>query len=321
VPTTQGAPDGPIAMVIESSEPYHPGGEPANVVDGDLNTFWNPNTVRYFNQWYITFELDQRYTVDGLKLRNYGDTTHDTTDFFLEASDDQVTWQMAGRGTGVAPGYRDWQSFGHLLATGKYLRFTVTNTETGWQPYINEITFTGYPAPPTTLPPPPPTTLPPPPPTTLPPAPTTQAVPENRLLPSIKIRTEHIQWKQGSFFGIGGSKKQDYTLILSRGPGTEEEFIYVQDGYPLDGLINVCDLQYGSYDLDNGRKGVFFVYHDKSQKPYQKRFGLKANGIDQTILDAIDESIDSATFPGTSSSSSFWDFNWLFGDNLKDVDC
>ncbi|CAL4107097.1 unnamed protein product, partial [Meganyctiphanes norvegica] len=173
------------------------------------------------------------------------------------------------------------------------------------------------PPPPTTTPPPLPTTTPPPPPTTLPPAPTTEAVPENRLLPSIRIRSEHLEWKQGFW---GTKKQQDYNLVMARGPGQEEQFVYIQNNYPQDGLINVCDLQYGTYE-SNGRKGVFFVYHDKDQKPYQKRFSLNANGIDQEILDAINEDINSSTFPGTSTSSSFWSFSWLFGDYLKDVDC
>jgi len=108
--------------------------------------------------------------------------------------------------------------------------------------------------------------------------------------------------------------------VLARGPGLEREFVYIQHSYSQNGLINVCDLQYGTYET-NGQKGVFFVYHDKSQTPYQKRFGLKSKGIDQEILNAIDMDFNSGSFPGTSSSSSFWSFSWVWGDDLKDVDC
>jgi len=117
-----------------------------------------------------------------------------------------------------------------------------------------------------------------------------------------------------------------YTLVLARGYGNEEEFIYIQkekfgNGYNLDTLIDVCDLQYGTYELDNGRKGVFMVYHDTSLRPYQKRFKLHTDGITQDILDKTGQTIDSENFPGTSTSSSFWDFSWLTGNYLKNVDC
>ncbi|CAL4116369.1 unnamed protein product, partial [Meganyctiphanes norvegica] len=146
-------------------------------------------------------------------------------------------------------------------------------------------------------------------------------VPEDRLLPTIRIRREHIEWKQGSILGVGGDCSQDYTLVLAQEQGHKKEFVYIQKSYPHESLINMCDLQCGSYEITNGQMGVFFVYHDKSQKPSQNRFGLKANGIDNQILKAINEDIGSRSLPGYTVQSSLWHFNGLRTNYLHDYKC
>merc|ERR1719209_2834190 len=52
---------------------------------------------------------------------------------------------MGGSVNNVAAGTRIMQSFDGIAATGKYLRFTITGTWTGWQPYLREISFNGNP--------------------------------------------------------------------------------------------------------------------------------------------------------------------------------
>ena len=84
--------------------------------------------------------------MDGINLVQYGDVTHDITKFTLEASDDQITWRMGGSVDNVVAGTKELQSIHGLAATGKYLRFTITGTRTGWQPLPREISFRGRPA-------------------------------------------------------------------------------------------------------------------------------------------------------------------------------
>ena len=137
----------PSPAIISSSGSFDHGSGPDQIMDGNIETHWNPQIPngQNFNNWYITFELDQRYTVTNVKLRNFGNGSHDITSFKLEGSQDQVTWQKGGVVTDVATGTREWQSFGGFTATGKYLKFTVTQTKSGWQPLLRQIAFIGFP--------------------------------------------------------------------------------------------------------------------------------------------------------------------------------
>jgi len=147
-------------------------------------------------------------------------------------------------------------------------------------------------------------------------------IPEDHLLPTIKIRDEHVTYKQDSFMGIGGNEEQNYTLYLARGPGIELELVYIQHDYPQDALISVCDLQYGSYQPKMLTNAVFFIYHNKTQEPYQKHFQLKSKGVTRDIKDAICMDVNNDNFPGTSGGSSFWNYDWLYGYyNFKDIYC
>lgn len=77
-----------------------------------------------------------------------------------------------------------------------------------------------------------------------------------------------INWKQGSVLGFGGDRTQHYTLCEYNNSEGESVLVYIQNGYNIpQSLIVDSSLQYGM------QEGVlFYVLHDKSQKPYQHRF-------------------------------------------------
>ena len=117
-----------------------------------------------------------------------------------------------------------------------------------------------------------------------------------------KEETVTISWKQGSFLGIGGDRSQTYTFCnytLSSGAKIP---VYVQQGYSMPSKLTInSDLQYGM------QEGVlFFVYHDKSQKPYQHRF--HCNALQQLAYGVN----DMAKFSGV-------DLSWIVGDYLHNV--
>ncbi|CAL4196770.1 unnamed protein product, partial [Meganyctiphanes norvegica] len=66
--------------------------------------------------------------------------------FKLEGSDDKTNWHTGGSVNNVATGSREWQTFDGFTATGKYVKLTITRTYSGYQPWLCEISFTGYPA-------------------------------------------------------------------------------------------------------------------------------------------------------------------------------
>ena len=111
-----------------------------------------------------------------------------------------------------------------------------------------------------------------------------------------------IQWKQGCLLGIGGDRSQTYVLCEY---ATRNEYIvpiYVQKGYEIKKNFTIdYRFQYGLQD-----DVMFFVYHDKSQKPYQQRF--RCDGL-QKFVYATNEVLKLAGV----------DFSWIAGDYLKDV--
>ncbi|CAL4223103.1 unnamed protein product, partial [Meganyctiphanes norvegica] len=135
-----------ILEVVDDSGPHNLGGGPEKTIDGDYYTTWNPDIPdgQYYNNWYITFALSERYTVFGVNLLNNGDTEHDVTKFKLEASDDKITWHTGGSVGDVLAGSAEWQSFDGFIATGSYLKITITETASGYQPWLRELSFTGY---------------------------------------------------------------------------------------------------------------------------------------------------------------------------------
>ena len=136
----------PIAKILHSSKPHSLNNGPENLIDGNTKTYWDGHPPeRQFNNWSVTFELVKSYAVLSVNLVNWGDDdTHDVTSFKLQASDDQVIWFDAGSVNDVEHGSSEWQRFDGFKAIGKYMKFTVTQTHSGWQPWVREISFTGH---------------------------------------------------------------------------------------------------------------------------------------------------------------------------------
>ena len=116
------------------------------------------------------------------------------------------------------------------------------------------------------------------------------------------IRT--VSWKQGSFLGIGGDCSQEYRFCTyTTGNGTEVP-VYIQKSYDVPTKLTVnSQLQFGM------QEGVlFYVFHDKSQTPYQHRF--KTNDLQKAAYAA--NSILKMT-KGV-------DLSWVAGDYLRNID-
>ncbi|XP_078574767.1 uncharacterized protein LOC144861007 [Branchiostoma floridae x Branchiostoma japonicum] len=117
---------------------------PAIVLDGNPNTYWSPQGLpRNHNNWWIIFDMQKTYTISGFKLQNFGDNTHDVTNFKLETSNDGSTWTQVFSTGSVRPGTTAPQPFGGFYGTGRYWRFTATRTASGWQPYLVGLMFYG----------------------------------------------------------------------------------------------------------------------------------------------------------------------------------
>ena len=117
-----------------------------------------------------------------------------------------------------------------------------------------------------------------------------------------KEKTVSVSWKQGSFLGMGGDRTQSYTLCSYTLTSGAKIPVYIQQGYNIPSKMKIdSDLQYGM------QEGVmFFVYHDKSQTPYQHRF--RCNTL-QTFAYAVNEV---AKLRGV-------DLSWVAGDYLRDI--
>jgi len=98
-----------------------------------------------------------------------------------------------------------------------------------------------------------------------------------------RVKTVTVRWKHQSLVGFGGDESQTYVLCdytTSRGNSVP---VYIQEDYDIPQKLTIDSrLQYGTQD-----NALFFVYHDKSQTPYQERFRsdaanrvLKIWGID-----------------------------------------
>lgn len=115
--------------------------------------------------------------------------------------------------------------------------------------------------------------------------------------------TVTVSWKQGSFVGFGGDKSQNYVLCdysTSRGNSVP---VYIQGGYDIpQELVIDSRLQYGTQD-----NVLFFVYHDKSQTPYQERF--RCNGLQKFVYAAND----------LLKLTKGIDISWMAGNYLKNV--
>ena len=118
-----------------------------------------------------------------------------------------------------------------------------------------------------------------------------------------KGETVTVQWKQGSFVGFGGDRSQNYILCdytTSRGNSVP---VYIQAGWDIPQKLTVnSDLQYGAQD-----NVLFFVYHDKSQTPFQERF--RCNGLQKFLYAAND----------VLKMAKGLDISWAVGNYLVNV--
>ncbi|XP_078661578.1 uncharacterized protein LOC144905700 [Branchiostoma floridae x Branchiostoma belcheri] len=120
-----------------------PGYGPANVLVAG-SAIWNPQKLpRNYNNWRIDFDMQKAYTFSAVKIRNYGDTTHDVTAFKLETSDDKSTWTQVFSTGSVRAGVKTPQPFMGFYGSGRYWRFTATRTAQGWQPWLVGVQFCG----------------------------------------------------------------------------------------------------------------------------------------------------------------------------------
>ena len=81
----------------------------------------------------------------------------------------------------------------------------------------------------------------------------------------LKSREETVQAEWQQWFS---QRSQSYNVCEYRTLNNNPITVYIQEGYSIPEKLPVDSrLQYGS---QSGT--LFFVYHDKSQKPYQHRF-------------------------------------------------
>ena len=113
-----------------------------------------------------------------------------------------------------------------------------------------------------------------------------------------------VEWKQGSILGFGGDQHETYELCMYSTSGGEEVPIYIQTSkYSVENELQVDGmLQYGM------QEGIlFYVLHDKSNKPFQHRF--RTNSLQKLV------------YGGNSIMKSMTgvDLSWVAGDYLRDM--
>ncbi|XP_078692960.1 uncharacterized protein LOC144922783 [Branchiostoma floridae x Branchiostoma belcheri] len=118
----------------------------AKVLDGDPGTYWNPRVINYtHNIWYIVLDLTAPHTLTSIAVNNYGDNIHDIANFALEKSHsgDTYSWENVVSVTTVQAGTDQRQEFGGFKGTARYWRFVVTQTHSGYQPWLRELNLYG----------------------------------------------------------------------------------------------------------------------------------------------------------------------------------
>ncbi|XP_066269281.1 uncharacterized protein [Branchiostoma lanceolatum] len=120
-------------------------GGAAKALDGDLETFWNPQgTERYHNDWYISLDLAEFQTLTRIAVNNYGDTDHDIASFRLKIMPPgSSSWENVMSVDTVQVGTDQRQEFGGFLGTERKWRFVVTRTHSGRQPWLRELNLYG----------------------------------------------------------------------------------------------------------------------------------------------------------------------------------
>ncbi|XP_078594617.1 uncharacterized protein LOC144872403 isoform X2 [Branchiostoma floridae x Branchiostoma japonicum] len=118
----------------------------AKALDGDTGTYWNPGGMdRSYNNFFIVLDLTAPHTITRVAVNNYGDTTHDTAVFTLQKSQagSPYNWEDVVTVTNVQGGTDRRQEFGGFRGTARYWRFLITETHSGWQPWLTELDFYG----------------------------------------------------------------------------------------------------------------------------------------------------------------------------------
>ncbi|XP_035658069.1 uncharacterized protein LOC118403460 [Branchiostoma floridae] len=137
----------PSWVVDSTGTPWAPGNgvtyDAAKALDGDTETFWNPQGV--WANWYIVLDLTASHTITRVAVNNYGDTIHDIADFTMQNSqvESPYNWEDVVTVTTVQGGTSQRQEFGGFQGTARYWRFLVTETHSGWQPWLKELDLYG----------------------------------------------------------------------------------------------------------------------------------------------------------------------------------
>ncbi|XP_078683201.1 uncharacterized protein LOC144917244 [Branchiostoma floridae x Branchiostoma belcheri] len=135
-------------VVDSAGTPWQKGGktyDAAKALDGDNTTYWNPyGLARHSNNWYIVLDLNSPYTLSQISINNFGDTTHDVKAFKLQRSQSgsPYNWEDVKSASDVQKGNKR-QEFGGFQGTARYWRFVVTQTHSGYQPYLRELNLYG----------------------------------------------------------------------------------------------------------------------------------------------------------------------------------
>ncbi|XP_019639431.1 PREDICTED: uncharacterized protein LOC109481341 isoform X1 [Branchiostoma belcheri] len=115
----------------------------AKTLDGNFATYWNPGGLsQNFNNWYIELNLRTTYTLTRIGIRNYGDTTHDVRAFKIQAPVSGIYSDVRAF-SGVQAATTELQEFGGFRETAQFWKFVITETHSGWQPWLRELEFMG----------------------------------------------------------------------------------------------------------------------------------------------------------------------------------
>ncbi|CAH1249639.1 PKD1L3 [Branchiostoma lanceolatum] len=142
----------PSWVVDSSGTPWVTGGvtyDAGKTLDGDTGTFWNPLGTAQYSSQNMVLNLRLPYSLTQVALNNYGDVVHDISAFTLQKSQVGIpyVWEDVLSIPNVQAGTSQRQEFGGFQETAQHWRFVVTQTASGWQPYLRELDFYGIPDP------------------------------------------------------------------------------------------------------------------------------------------------------------------------------
>ncbi|XP_019633283.1 PREDICTED: uncharacterized protein LOC109476720 [Branchiostoma belcheri] len=117
------------------------------VADSSRGSIWNAGGQnQYYNNWYIVMDFQVPHTVQHLRLINYGDLYHDIMSFRLETSPtaEPYQWTEVYFTDTAQVEHSIPQIFSGFSGSGRYWRFTATETFEGWQPWLKDLKFHGF---------------------------------------------------------------------------------------------------------------------------------------------------------------------------------